>query len=137
MVWASGVFKAPQAIVMCSQCGKHCSGFHLGSCGIFIGKPFNMEFFPSLSNFPKWTSKRAFPAVRLFYVSLWSLLTLILANSTTFSRRVVKTHEMNIEMGLEGLVINREIQTIKLLSTFLLKKRHLYPLIEAKDKQSK
>ena len=50
-------------------------------------------------------------------MSLWSLLILILANSTTFSRRVVKTHKVNIEMGLEGLVINREIKTIKLLIT--------------------
>ena len=59
--WSS---QSTPVILRYSWCGKHCSGSYHGSCGIFIGKPFNLEFFPSLSNFP--SSVQSLSHVQLF-----------------------------------------------------------------------
>ena len=59
--WSS---QSTPVILRYSWCGKHCSGSYHGSCGIFIDKPFNLEFFPSLSNFP--CSVQSLSHVQLF-----------------------------------------------------------------------
>ena len=68
-----------------SWCGKHYSGSHHGSCGIFIGKPFNLEFFLSFSNFP--CSVQSFSHVLLF-VTPWTAAcqaSLSITNSQAYS----------------------------------------------------
>ena len=58
--WSS---QSTPVILRYSWCGKHCSGSYHGSYGVFIGKPFNLEFFPSLSNFPSSVVTQSCPTL--------------------------------------------------------------------------